>query len=457
MRLSQATRDLLPADVARAGYDRQAQARGIVHLGIGAFHRAHQAVYTDDAMAAGDRDWAITAVSLRSALVREQLAAQDGLYTVTERGADGERARLIEAVREVLVAPEAPDAVARALAAPDTRLVTLTVTEKGYHRRPDGGIDAAAIAGAQGTIYHYLAQAVRDRRAAGVAPLTLVSCDNLPDNGRVLHAGVAALLDGADATWFEAAWACPSTMVDRIVPATTADDLDALQRRIGLRDEGAVVTEPFRQWVIENRFAGERPRWEVAGAQFVSDVRPYEAAKLRMLNGAHSALAYLGLAAGHAFVHQAIADPAIRAVVERLMRHEAAMSLDPAPEQDLPRYADALLARFANPALPHRLAQIASDGSQKIGPRWLEPLTINRARGVDRTATLTALAAWIRHVRGGAGPVNDPLADELAALWQRHDARGVVDALFGADGRFAGRWQADDDERAVLIDAVEKA
>ncbi len=455
MRLSEATRGALPVAVAQAGYARAEQAGGIVHLGIGAFHRAHQAVYTDDAMAAGDRNWAITGVSLRSPQVQEQLAPQDGLYTVATRDADGERLRVIEAVRAVLVAPHDPAAVAAALAAPATRIVTLTVTEKGYHRLPGGGIDGASVERAGGTIYHYLAQAVRDRHAAGAGPMTLVSCDNMTDNGHVLHEGVGSLLGGAAATWFARDWACPSTMVDRIVPATAPDDLDRIARHIGMRDDGAVVTEPFRQWVIEDRFATDRPRWDVGGAQFVADVRPYETAKLRMLNGAHSALAYLGLGAGHEFVHQAVADPAVRQVVERLMRREAAASLDAAPGQDLDGYADALLARFANPALAHRLAQIASDGSQKVGPRWLEALTINRARGVETPATLAALAGWLRHLRGQAGPVNDPMGDELAALWRDHDARGMVAALFGAGGRFAARWQADDGEADALAAMVE--
>lgn len=456
MRLSEATRDRLSGEVVQAGYERQGQARGIVHLGIGAFHRAHQAVYTDDAMAAGDRDWGITAVSLRSAQVHDQLAPQDGLYTVATRDAEGERVRLIEAVREVLVAPRDPMAVAAALAAPATRIVTLTVTEKGYHRLPGGGIDGASVEAAGGTIYHYLSRAVRDRHAAGAGPMTLVSCDNMTDNGHVLRDGVASLLSGEALAWFERDWACPSTMVDRIVPATAPDDLDRLEARIGLRDAGAVVTEPFRQWVIEDRFAADRPRWDAGGAQFVADVRPYETAKLRMLNGAHSALAYLGLGAGHEFVHQAVADPAVRTVVERLMRREAAASLDPAPGQDLDGYADALLARFANPSLAHRLAQIASDGSQKVGPRWLEPLTINRARGVESPATLAALAGWLRHLRGQAGPVNDPMGDELAALWRGNDARGMVEALFGDDGTFAARWHADEGERATLAALVEQ-
>jgi fructuronate reductase len=453
VRLSAATADRLPSAVERPGYDRNAQRVGIVHLGIGAFHRAHQAVYSDAAMAGGDRDWATTGVSLRSPAVRDAIGPQDGLYTVSERRADGIRTFLIGAVRDAIVAPENPDAVALALASPDTRIVTLTVTEKGYHRLPDGTLDIAAVERAGGTIYHHLARALADRRAARLPGLTLLSCDNLADNGGALSGALTAWLDRTDpasAEWFAAECACPASMVDRIVPATSATDLDDVAQLLGMQDAGAVVTEPFRQWVIEDCFAGSRPRWELGGATFVTDVAPYEAAKLRMLNGAHSALAYLGLLAGHAHVHEAVADPAIRAVVERLIRDEAAASLDPAPGQDLSAYADALLSRFANPALPHRLAQIATDGSQKIVQRWLEPLAVNQARSHACPATLRALAAWIVHVRGDGQAVNDPLASKLAALWASAGEGGIVDALFGAKAIYATPWHPTAEDRAIL-------
>lgn len=452
VRLAPATADRLDPAVARAGYDRAAQAVGIVHLGLGAFHRAHQAVYTEAAMAGGDRDWGIAGVSLRSAGVRDALAPQDGLFTVTERDPGGDRVALVGALRETLVAPERPEAVTARLADPGVHIVTLTVTEKAYHRAADGGLDIPAVEAAGGTIYHHLAQGLAARRARGLAGLTLVSCDNLADNGGVLACALAAWLDRVDpalARWFEAECACPATMVDRIVPAMTAADLDAVEAAIGLRDEAAVVTERFRQWVIEDRFAGPRPRWERGGAQFVADVAPFEAAKLRMLNGAHSALAYLGLPAGHDFVHQAIADPAIGATVDRLMRHEAAASVDPAPGQDLAAYADALIARFRNAALPHRLAQIATDGSQKIAQRWLEPMAINAAQGRRSPATLRALAAWMRHVRGG-GAVNDPLAVPLAVAWRTAGTAGIVDALFAPGGLIPGHWDPDAEDRAAL-------
>lgn len=453
MRLSSETAARLPDEVVRPGYDRTAQKRGIVHLGIGAFTRAHQAIYTDAAMAAGDRDWAITGVSLRSPAVADAIGPQDGLYTVTERGGAGERIQLVGAIRDVIVAPQSPGAVAAALADPDTRIVTLTVTEKGYQLAADGTLDMAAARASGSGLYHHLADGLARRRAAGLPGVTLVSCDNLAGNGAALGRALSAWLEDADAglaRWFAEECACPATMVDRIVPAATAAALDAAEARLGMRDESAIVTEPFRQWVIEDNFAGPRPRWEAGGAQFVTDVRPFETAKLRMLNGAHSALAYLGLAAGHAHVHEAIADPAIRPTVEQLMRSEAAPTVERAPDQDLDAYADALLARFANPALPHRLAQIATDGSQKIGPRWLEPLAANRAAGRRCPATLTALAAWLRFVRGDAGTVNDPRADALARCWSQAGAEGVVDAVLGDSGLIPAGAALDDADRAEL-------
>ena len=447
MRISAATSGQLPATVERFSYDRDAQQVGIVHFGIGAFHRAHQAWYTDRAMDAGDRDWAIMGVSLRSAGVAEQMNPQDGLYTVVERSSAGDAARLIGSVREVLVGPRDPAAIAARLAAPTTHIVSLTITEKGYCRAPDGSLDHA-LAG-EGSIYRYLADAMGARRAAGTAGFTLLSCDNLSGNGEQLERLMGEYLDrhAPDLrAWFDAECTCPSTMVDRIVPATAPEDLAALEARLGLRDEAAVMTEPFSQWVIEDRFAGPRPRWEAVGAQLVADVMPYETAKLRMLNGAHSALAYLGLERGHTFVHQAIADPALRPLIERLMRDEAATSFVAAPGQDLGAYATDLLARFANPALNHRLAQIAMDGSQKIPQRWLATLADHRANGTRCPAILAALGAWLRHVRGDQRPVDDPLAETLAQSWQGTDLAGAAQRLLGPGGLLGGTWSPDADD-----------
>lgn len=448
MRLGPDTLALLDASVVRPQYDRAGQSTGIVHLGVGAFHRAHQAVYTDDAMNAGDRDWMIAGVSLRSPTVRNQLDPQGGLYTVSQRSDDDTPTRLIGSIGSVLVGPENPDVVISALAAPTTRLVTLTVTEKGYHRPLSGKDGPGERHNESGrrerpaTIYGYLHRGLARRRAAGVPGLTLLSCDNLAGNGDLLARQLTEYLDLVDpalARWFEAECTCPLSMVDRIVPATTVSDLGQVEAQIGLRDEAAVITEIFSQWVIEDRFAGPRPRWEVGGAKFVDDVRPFEIAKLRMLNGAHSALAYLGLERGLTFVHEAIADTEIRSLVDRLMRQEAAPTVSKIGDTDA--YADKLLTRFSNARLPHQLRQIAMDGSQKIPQRWLA--TLSHHGDANRCpAIISALAAWIRFVRGEIIPVEDPMAQELADLWRTAGVQNIVSALFGPAAHFRPQWDA---------------
>jgi fructuronate reductase len=460
-RLSVATIARLPAAVRRPSYA-LAQRSRIVHLGVGAFHRAHQAVYTDDAMVAGARDWGITGVSLRAPQVRDQLAPQDGLYTVTQSGNSGHEIRLIGAIRHMLVAPDDPLAVIEALAAAETRIVSLTLTEKGYHRQPDLSLDWAAapvardLHGGTSSLYGLLARACALRRKRALPGMTLLSCDNLADNGPQLQRLLLQFLERFDpqtAAWVRRECMCPATMVDRIVPATTDADRHWLADQLGVQDAAAVMTEPFRQWVIEDRFAGPRPPWEVGGAQWVSRVGPYETAKLRMLNGAHSALAYIGLARGHELVAQAIADPPLAALIDVLMRAEAARSFTPAPEQDLDAYADLLLARFANRARPHRLAQIAMDGSQKIPQRWLETLRSAQSQGRRCDALLQALGAWIAYVRGDRFTVEDPAAPELAQLWREHGVSGIAGALFGPGGRFP-QWTASAAELAAVTTAV---
>lgn len=454
MRLRDETLDRIPPHVTRFSYDRTAQAIGIVHFGIGAFHRAHQAWYTDRAMDGGECNWAIAGVSLRSSTVADQLNPQEGLYTLTERSGGESATRLIGAVREVLVAGRSRETIVARIAAPECAIVSFAVTEKGYCRGLGDSLDPSL---AEGGFYPLLADSLERRHAAGLPGLTLLSCDNLAENGRQLENLLGEYLaarSSALAGWFAAECTCPASMVDRIVPATTPADLDGLEQRLGLRDEGAVFTERYSQWVIEDCFAGPRPGWEKLGAQLVRDVAPYETAKLRMLNGAHSALAYLGLERGHEFVHQAIADPALRPLIERLMRQEAATSFTPAPGQDLGAYADALLARFADPALNHRLIQIAMDGSQKIPQRWLETLAFHQAEGRHCPAILEALAAWLRHVRGDARPVDDPMANDLRSLWQDAGRSGIAAALFGRHGLFARYWQADEPSLADLTERL---
>jgi fructuronate reductase len=460
VRLSTASLDALPADVTSPQHDRAAQSIGIVHFGIGAFHRAHQAVYTDDAMNAGETGWGILGVSLRSPSVAQQINPQDGLYTVTERSALGSKVRLIGAVQKVLVAQQDPEAVVAAIAAPTTHIISFTITEKGYCRATDGSLELNL--NGEVSAYTYLTSGIRRRKEAGLSGLTLLSCDNLASNGEKLGQLMAEYLthnapDLID--WFTAYCTCPSTMVDRIVPATTKADRAEIAARLGnIADEGAVVTEPFSQWVIEDKFAGPRPSWGNHGAQITSDVHAYEAAKLRMLNGAHSALAYLGLRQGHEFVHQAIADPALGPIIGRLMRDEAATSLTPAPGQNLTAYADALIDRFKNPALNHRLIQIAMDGSQKIPQRWLETLAFHQKAGRHCPSILTALGAWLAHIRGDNvvrwGPVEDPMGNVLATCWNEAGRGGIVEALFGRNGSLASGWIPGAADKAAIMAAL---
>lgn len=439
----------LQAPFARPKYDRDNQRVGMVHFGIGAFHRAHQAAYTDAAMNTGERDWMITGVSLRSSAVADQLNPQGGLYTVTERSPEGAVYRIIGSVRNVLVAAKQRHAVIAAIASPATRIISFTITEKGYCRGADGALDIEMAE--QNSFYPLIAAGLRRRMADNAAGVTLLCCDNLSDNGRqlgLLFNQYLATCAPDLITWVSENCTFPSTMVDRIVPAASESDRDKLMETAGYRDEGIVVTEAFSQWVIEDRFANGRPCWDDVGATFTEDVRPYETAKLRMLNGAHSALAYVGLARGFSHVHEAIADPELRTLVENLMIEEAAPTVATAPGQDLNNYAAQILCRFSNSALPHRLSQIAMDGSQKIEQRWLQTLAEQRHRHKFCTSLLTGLAAWIIHIRGSQH-VNDPMSALFADLWQKNGTSGIIDALFQPQF-LGGSWQPNSDEKYFL-------
>lgn len=449
-RLSRATLPSVPPSVARPKYDLRAHGVGIVHIGIGAFHRAHQAVYTDSALGAHGGDWRIVGVSLRGDAVAEQLNPQDGLYALNVRSAERSTHRVIGAIDRALAARRDPRAVLDALAAPGTQIVSTTVTEKGYCHDPATGLLNAAHPEIRAELGHpespltvlgFLAAALRERRARGAAPFTVLCCDNLPHNGAVLRGLVvqfAELLDAELAAWIGRHVAFPSTMVDRITPPTTAVDIEAAQRALGVEDRGIVVTEPFSQWVIEDGFGTQRPRWEDAGAELVADVTPYEIAKLRLLNGSHSALAYLGYLAGYAHVHEAMADDALARYVERLMRDEIAPTVTAPPGFNLVRYQRDLLARFRNPALNHRTWQIAMDGSQKLPPRILGTVRdrLDAAQPIDGLAL--AVAAWMRYVcgvdeHGAPIDVRDPLAAKLAALAKPRlgDPHELARALLG--------------------------
>lgn len=466
-RLSSATLDGLPADVIRPAYDRAAVQCGVVHLGIGAFHRGHQAVVFDDALNAGDLRWGIMAASLRSPAVRDQMAPQDGLYTLLVRDGVSEQARIIGAVAQVIVAPEDPQALLTALASPGTHIVTLTITEKGYKLDPATGAlieddpqlaaDLASLENPQ-TAPGYLVAALARRKAAGLPPFTAISCDNLPHNGTRLRNAVLALArrhDPALADWIAQEGAFPETMVDRIVPATTPEDIAVLSTRIGVEDQAMVKTEPFIQWVVEDRFCGPRPVFG-AGVQLTAAVAPWEEAKLRLLNGAHSGIAYLGGLAGIEHVHEVLALPEARHFVEVLW-DEAQTTLSPPPELDVAAYRRELMARFDNPTLRHRTRQIAMDGSQKLSQRLLAPIAARLERGQGIDALSLAVAAWIRWQAGqdDAGnhhQVDDPLAAAIAGcLAGTTTPEARVDAILAFDAVVPPVLAGNDGFRAALI------
>jgi len=416
----------------RPKYDPAQVAPGIVHLGVGAFHRAHQAVYIDDCLATGEMGWGIVGASLRSPDTRDALAPQDGLYTLAIQDASGERLRVIGSLRQIFVAPENPAALVARMADPSTRIVTLTVTEKAYLRNAAGELDlsnpdvASDIADLSNprTVHGFIVSALAARRRSGTSPFTVLCCDNLPANGETVRRLVLQFAQAADpdlARFIEQEVAFPSTMVDRIVPATTDEDRARISAAIGLEDAWPVKTEPFMQWVVEDHFTLGRPEWERAGVTMVKDVRPFEEMKLRLLNGAHSGLSYLGLLCGRQSVSAAFTDPAIRGFVDRLWA-EAIPTLPQGAGLDPQAYTAALSERFSNPALVHRTAQIANDGSQKLPQRILATASARLADGGSVSNLMLAVAAWIAccEARGSslpAGHFTDPLDSDLEAIF----------------------------------------
>jgi len=457
---------------------------GIVHLGLGAFARAHQAVFTEDAMLAdGALHWGICGVTQRSPGVRDQLVPQDGVYGVLTRDRGRPPAlRLTGAVRTVLDGGSQTAAVLDHLADPRIRVVTLTVTEKGYRRATDGGLDLtdadvrADLAGRPPvTVIGRLARGLQRRAVADAGPLTVVCCDNLPANGDAVQRLVrdfCAALPGPEgdavARWTAGHVTFPNSMVDRIVPATTEDDRADAERITGVRDDGLVVAEPFSQWVIEDRFAAARPAWERAGVQLTDDVRPFEVMKLRLLNGSHSTLAYLGALCGHRTIAEAVADPALHAVAEGLIRHDFLPTVPPPEGIDLVAYGDRVLARYANADLRHTCVQVAMDGTQKLPQRLVSGVREALAAGRHPRFATLGIAAWMAYVargedfRGRALPLDDPLADVLATVRGRTDPGAVVDTLLGVEPVFGSglpdhsgwRRELTVDVRSLLAAAV---
>lgn len=464
-RLSDDTLVALPPAVARPAFDRAGTRIGIVHLGVGAFHRAHQAVYIDDLLGE-DPAWAICGVSLRNPDVRDALRPQDGLYTLALRDG-GPTLRVIGALREVLCAADERDAVLARLAHPDVRLVMLTVTEKGYCLSADG-VDLAhpdivrdlATPEAPSSAIGVVVAGLASRRAQGLPAYTVLSCDNLADNGGRLRRAVlqyARQFDAELAEWIDVHATFPRSMVDSITPATD-DALRAdVNTALALHDAWPVQREPYAQWVVEDAFCNGRPPLERAGVILSTDIAGWDRAKLRLLNGPHSALAYLGLLLELETVSDAMRHPALAAFVERLMREDIAPTLAAMDGFDARAYIDAILARFRNPAIRHRLAQIAWDGSQKLPVRLFGTISDAHAAGRPIDRLCLPVAAWMHFVRRQAQTgvaLDDPMADRLASIGATMivDARQDVTAILALDPMFDA---VVDDAR--IVDALVRA
>ncbi len=429
-------------------YDRSTLVTRCVHLGFGAFHRAHQAVYADILATDHHSDWGYCEVNLIGG--EQQIAdlnQQARLYTVAEMSADGWTTRVVGVVNQALHAQvDGLEAVLDVMCQPQIAIVSLTITEKGYCHSPATGqlmlehpLIAADLKQPQQPVsaVGVIVAALARRKAAGLRGFSVMSCDNMPENGHVTRNVVltyARAIDPALASWIESEVTFPSTMVDRIVPAVTPETLQRIAEQTGVNDPVAVACEPFRQWVIEDNFVAGRPEWEKAGAELVHDVLPFEEMKLRMLNGSHSFLAYLGYLAGYPLINVCMEDANFRATARALMLNEQAPTLK-VKGVDLARYADSLIARYENTALAHRTWQIAMDGSQKLPQRMLDSIRWHLANGSDWSLLALGVAGWMRYVhgvdeQGEAIEISDPLKAEIAAkVAQSEQGEARVTAL----------------------------
>ena len=461
----------LPEGVLTPRYDRQQLQTRIVHFGFGAFHRAHQALLTDRVLNAQGGDWGICEISLFSGdRLMSQLREQNHLYTVLENGANGNQAIIVGAVKECLNAKlDSLAAIIEKFCEPQVAIVSLTITEKGYCIDPaTGSLDVS-----NPRIIHdmqhptephsapgILVEALHRRRERGLSPFTVLSCDNIPDNGHVVKNAVLGMAEKRAAelaAWIQQHVSFPGTMVDRIVPAATEESLDEITRELGVADPCAISCEPFIQWVIEDNFVAGRPQWEVAGVQMVDDVLPWEQMKLRMLNGSHSFLAYLGYLAGFQHISDCMQDSAFREAAYRLMMNEQAPTLR-ITNVDLSRYAASLIERFANPALKHRTWQIAMDGSQKLPQRMLEGIREHLARGSDWPLLALGVAGWMRYVSGvdDAGAtidIRDPLSEKIRLLVESSSDAERVSALLSLQEVFG----TDLVKNPLFVQAIEQA
>ncbi|PIJ50561.1 fructuronate reductase [Erwinia sp. OLTSP20] len=449
------TLSALKNSVITPDYDRNRLRTRMVHIGFGAFHRAHQALCADTLARNHGSDWGYCEINLHRGELIHALNAQHGLYSVAEMAGDCLSLRVVGVIKQGIHAAAAEITTAlEALCQPEVAIVSITVTEKGYCHYPASGqlnpdhpdiIHDLANPHSPRSLPGILLAAIGLRRQRGLAPFSIMSCDNMPENGRVTRqvvCGLARLQDQALAEWISSKVAFPSTMVDRIVPAMNAESHQMVRQHLGCDDPVAVVCEPFFQWVIEDNFVSGRPCWEKAGAQLVADVLPYEEMKLRMLNGSHSFLAYLGYLAGYEHISDCMTDASLRQATRELMLAEQAPTLK-IKGVDLTAYADALLARYQNHALRHRTEQIATDGTQKLPQRWLESIRWHLRQGSDFTLLALGVAGWMRYAggineQGEKIALRDPLAAELAqrvASTAQGPAR--VTALLGLQAVFA--------------------
>lgn len=459
-------------------YDGRELTTGIVHIGLGAFHRAHQALYTHEAVAAsGEYHWGICAANILGGqeLVHE-LAQQDNAYTVTEMNADGSRTvKLVTAINESLAVEDDRRPLLDVMVKETTRIVSLTITEKGYCLNPATGklmTENPLIAHDLETPEHprsalgLIVTALAHRKQAGLKPFTVMSCDNVPDNGKRARAAIIQMAEAMNpelAEWVKAEVAFPCTMVDRIVPAMTEQNFADVKEHIGIEDKGAIVTEAFRQWVIEDNFTMGRPDWDkIDGVSFVADVQPYEEMKLRMLNGSHSILAYLGYLAGYETIDACMQDENYLKVTRHYMNNEAAATLEMPEKTDLAGYAELLIERFTNPGLKHRTWQIAMDGSQKVPQRWLNAARTLLTEEKSFACIATGIAGWIRYA-GAVDEQNqtievlDPMASELKALADHHreDPAAMVKAFMGLEQVIDPELAASETFIAAVTDAYQ--
>ncbi|MCW2616303.1 MAG: Mannitol dehydrogenase domain protein [Frankiales bacterium] len=452
--LREETLPALPAHVDVPQYDRSRLVPSVVHIGVGGFHRAHQALYFDDLAARGETGWGVVGVGLHRPQMGEVLQAQDGLFTVVERGVRGQSARVVGSVVYYLYAPSDPEAVVRALADARTRLVTLTVTGGGYLVDEDGCFqcddpdvqDDLAHPEVPHSMVGFLVEALRRRRDSGTGPFTVLSCDNLPDSGaaaRTAVVGFAGLRDRALARWIDEQCTFPTSMVDRITPETSPQARDQIEAELGVPDRWPVVTEPFRQWIVEDDFCAGRPPLEQVGVQFVQDVHPYKLVKARVLNGGHSALGYLGTLLGHRTTDQAMRNDDVRTVLDRMLAEEVLPLLPTPPGMDLGEYRRTTMERFANPAIGDSLARLCRRGSTKIPTYLLPSLQEAVQRRAPQRLLVLSVAAWMRYLRGSdlaGNPIElqDARAEALQALALRgqDDPRPLLGArsVFGSLG-----------------------